>query len=1088
MLLPPALVPTPSDALRQAFKNPPASARPWVYWYFMEGNLTQAGMDADLAAMKRAGIGGAIMLEVNIGVPVGPVRYMSPEWLRLVGHAVKEADRQGIAIAFGTGPGWCGTGGPWVKPDEAMQHLVSSTTEVAGPLAFHEKLAQPKPRTPFFGLGTLTPELRKEWEDYYCDEAVLAVPTPQGHAGLSDLDEKALVYRAPYSSAPGVKPRLVPDPGAVPATETIPLNSVVDLTSKLRPDGTLDWSVPPGRWTILRFGRTLTGSTTRPAPNAGLGFETDKFERPGIDAHLRTFTDAIVRASGPNVHPDRGLTALHFDSWEMGSQNWSAHFRSLFRQHRGYDPLPYLPVLAGRIVDSVDVSERFLWDLRQTAQELVIVNHLGALRAEGKRYGLGLDVEPYDMNPTSDLALGATGTVPMGEFWSKGFGFDSEYSVDEAVSVGHTNGRPVIAAESFTADDGDGWLQHPASMKAQGDWAFATGINRFAFHRYQHQPELDAYPGMTMGPYGVHWERTQTWWDMVPAYHAYVTRCQNLLRQGLPVADILYLAPEGAPNVFVPPADAKIGRLPDRRGYNFDACAPGTLIERAQVEHGRIAFPDGMSYRVLVLPRSETMTPALMRKVKSLVDEGATVIGGLPRRSPSLVGYPACDGEVSRLAALIAKKVVADREKTTVPLGLEGAQWIWTEGDAKTAAPVGTQTFRQTLTLPTGRPILSARVAATADNTFRLTVNGHEAAEGYDFHRIQEADVTPLLHAGDNAVVFSVVNEGATPNPAGAILKLEVRFRDGGTATLVTDGAWPNAKPLGPWTTAPWNLNASNLPRPDLYPSYASTTRLMARTTPPDLETAGEALRYGHRRIGTTDVYFVANRFETPFTGTATFRTGGQPEWWDPMTGETRPLPRFTRNGATTSVPLRLPSFGSGFVVFRPSAARSGRGENFPRSSSLATLNGGWSVAFEPRFGGPASVRFDRLDDWKDRPEPAIRYYSGKAVYRTTFDGTAATVLSLGEVKNMASVRINGRELGVAWCAPWQVRIPKGVLKPRGNRLEITVANLWVNRLIGDAGLPPEKRVTKTTWSPYRPDSPLQPSGLLGPVRLMREN
>ncbi len=1082
MLIPALVAPSPLEAIRAEFRSPPASARPWVYWYFMEGAMTRKGMTADLEAMRKAGIGGAIFLEVNIGIPVGLVRYMSPEWRKMVGYAVHEADRLGIEIALGTGPGWCGTGGPWVEPEGAMQHLVSSETTVVGPIAYRGTLPQPRPRTPFFGEGTLTPELRKKWESYYRDEAVVAMPADEGKTGLSDLDEKSLVYRAPFSSAPSVKAFLTPESRVEKGASRI-----IDLTGRIGKDGTLDWAVPPGRWTILRFGRTLTGSTTRPAPDAGLGFETDKFETAGIDAHLGTFIDAIVKETGPNVHPGRGLTTLHFDSWEMGSQNWSAHFRAEFQKRRGYDPLRYLPVMAGRIVDSVDVSERFLWDLRQTAQELVIANHLGAIRAKAKGYGLGLDVEPYDMNPTSDLALGATANVPMGEFWSKGYGFDSEYSVNEAVSVGHTNGRPIVAAESFTADDRDGWLQHPASMKAQGDWALATGINRFAFHRYQHQPDPNAFPGMTMGPYGVHWERTQTWWDMVPAYHTYLSRSQNLLRKGLSVADILYLVPEGAPNVFQPPADATVGRLPDRRGYNFDGCAPGTLIARASAKNGRIVFPDGMSYRALVLPRVETMTPELLRKVKSLVDGGVTVVGKLPRRSPSLVAYPACDWEVATLAATLKGKVVPDDGSDVAPLGLEGARWIWTaEGSPLVAAPAGVRTFRRTLTLPKGRSVASARVAATADNSFRLTVNGKAVAEGFDFHRVQEAEVAPLLNEGDNALTLVVENEGTAPNPAGAILKLEIRFKDGGQTTLVTDGSWSGAKELGDWTVAPWSLTASSLPPGQLYPSYASTARLLARSLSPDLE-AGEGLRYGHRRIGALDAYFVANRRETPFVGDATFRALGQPEWWDPLTGETRPLARFTRHGGTTTVPLRLPASGSGFVVFRPATAQKVVGrENFPQATPFATVNGPWTVAFDPKFGGPASAAFARLDDWRSHPDPGIRLYSGKATYRTTFDGAAARAITLGEVRNMASVRVNGKELGVAWCAPWQVPVPVGLLRPKGNRLEITVANLWANRLIGDAGLPPERRITRTTWSPYRADSPLLPSGLLGPVRLLR--
>ena len=180
-------------------------------------------------------------------------------------------------------------------------------------------------------------------------------------------------------------------------------------------------------------------------------------------------------------------------------------------------------------------------------------------------------------------------------------------------------------------------------MKAQTDWALATGINRLVFHRYQHQPVLDQFPGMTMGPFGIHWERTETWWDMVPAYHKYLARCQQMLRRGLPVADILYLTPEGAPHVFRPPASATTGDPPDRRGYNFDGVSPDVFIKTATVNDGRIAFPGGMTYRVLVLPRCEAMTPGLVKKIKELVEAGATVIGQPPRRSPSLAGYPQCD-------------------------------------------------------------------------------------------------------------------------------------------------------------------------------------------------------------------------------------------------------------------------------------------------------------------------------------------------------------------------------------------------------------------------------------------------------------
>ena len=255
-----------------------------------------------------------------------------------------------------------------------------------------------------------------------------------------------------------------------------------------------------------------------------------------------------------------GLTTLHMDSWEMGAQNWTPHFRAEFIRRRGYAPLPFYPVYTGQIVQSPEVSERFLWDLRQIAQELVLEFHAGHLKTYARRHGLSLSIEPYDMNPTSDLELGAVADIPMGEFWSKGFGYNSAFSCVEAASIGHVNGRPIVAAEAFTAQNNEGWKQHPASVKEQGDWAFSMGINQFYYHTFQHQPLDDRLrPGMTIGPYGVHWDRNQTWWPMAGAYHEYISRCQYLLRQGTSVADVLYLAPEAAPNVFRAPESALTG-------------------------------------------------------------------------------------------------------------------------------------------------------------------------------------------------------------------------------------------------------------------------------------------------------------------------------------------------------------------------------------------------------------------------------------------------------------------------------------------------------------------------------------------------
>jgi hypothetical protein len=273
---------------------------------------------------------------------------------------------------------------------------------------------------------------------------------------------------------------------------------------------------------------------------------------------------------------------------------------------------------------------------------------------------------------------------------------------------------------------------------------------------------------------------------------------------------------------------------------------------------------------------------------------------------------------------------------------------------------------------------------------------------------------------------------------------------------------------------------------------------LAADYVDPDFEfTAGRPdafLDFLHRRDGETEIYFVANRLGRWEEVQAKFRVlGKRPELWDPLTGEIRPATAYTKAIGRTTLPLELAPFGSIFVVFRQAipANQNGSGtKNSPTFSLPHELAGPWTVKFDPKWGGPASVRFETLVDWTTRPEAGIRFFSGTAVYQKTFDLPEALrtsgrrlVLDLGEVKELASVRLNGKDLGILWAMPLRVEITEAV-KPAGNVLEIAVTNFWPNRLIGDAALPPDKRFTRTTVT-LKKDSPLMPSGLLGPVRLM---
>ncbi len=976
------------DQIKKSFTNPPDAVRPGVYWYFMDGNLSRQEMTADLESMKKAGIGNVIFLEVNVGVPRGKIDFLSPAWQELFAHAMRETKRLGITLTLGVGPGWTGSGGPWVKAEESMRHLVAGSVNVNGGKAEKIKLPVPEPYPPFFGESNLTPELKEKWEAYYQDVAVLAFPTPLKNVKIEDIDEKALYVRAPYTSMPGVKPFLSEPFFEETEDESyaIDQNDIIDVTQYLKTDDTLQWNVPEGKWTIMRFGMRNNGAVTRPAPYPGIGFECDKFDTTAFKNHFDTFIGKLFSVSNfKRASKEGGLFRLHMDSWEMGAQNWSDNFREEFENRRGYDLLPFLPVYAGEIVDNKEISERFLWDLRMTAQELILENHATYIKKLGQQYELGLSIEPYDMTPCADLDLGAVADVPSCEFWFKGHGFNSSFSCVEATSIAHIKGKPIVAAEAFTADSGEGFAAYPGSLKNQGDWAFSAGINQFIYHTFVHKALGEHLrPGMTMGPYGVHWDRGQTWWPMVSDYHKYVSRCSFVLQQGQTVADILYLTPEGAPHVFRPPHSAMEGNdtIPDRKGYNFDGCSPQMLAE-ASVKNHKIVFPGGASYHLLVMPIQKTMTPHVLAKIEELIRAGANVIDIPPLKSPSLVNYPQCDVNVKKTAEKIWDTTLPPKEITVQKYGKGKIYW---GGD--------------------------------------------------------------LSYSPDN----------------------------------------------------------------ELYPSYEATSFLLKQMgVDEDFKSSNGKIRYTHKKLKDADIYFIANRTDDTFQTKCSFRVEeGAIELWNPLTGEIRELPQYTREKNYTSLPLTFDAFQSYFIVFdtTKTPTKNNNAKNFSNLVPLQQIEGEWNVSFDPRWGGPEEAVFPSLSDWSQNKDEGIKYYSGIATYKKIFNFNSKVngeriYLHLGEVKNIARVKLNEKELGVVWTAPWQVEITD-VLTEGENHLEIDVANLWINRLIGDEHYPddgikngkwpewlvnktprPTKRFTFSTYKFYTKDSPLVKSGLLGPVQLL---
>jgi hypothetical protein len=997
MLPPMARLNAAERDLERGFLNPPDAAKPWVYWFWLNGNITREGITADLEAMKRAGLGGVLIMEVNQGAPLGPAAFMSDQWRALFKYMISEAQRLGLEVNMNNDAGWNGSGGPWVPLDKAMQVVVTSETRIAGGKRFDGVLPMPHAN-----------------KGFYRDIAVLAFPTPRNPPGIDcrvkNLPAKSVSW--PYIS--GYSTGTDRD-AKVPAEATIDRERLVDLTARVSGDGKLVWDAPAlardgaasrseRDWTIVRFGHTFSGAESHPAPAAGTGPECDKLSKEAIEVHFNGLIGKLIQDVGPLA--EKTLTATHVDSWEVGGQNWTPKMREEFKRLRGYDMLPFLPVLTGRFVDGVDRTERFLWDLRQTVSELLTENYIGHLGKLAHDRGLRLSMEAYG-TPALDMDVINHVDEPVCEFWWSGGG-RLDWTLKAMASAAHVNGRPIVGAEAFTSNRHEKWRGHPANIKVRGDRVFCGGVNRFIIHRYAMQPwAKDRRPGMSMGPYGLHYERTQTWWEDSIAWHQYLARCQYLLRQGTFVADVLSLHPEEPMQRF------NLLTLP---GYDYDGISPQAFLGQVTMENGRLTLPSGMQYRLLVLSGTNTknMTVPMLKKIKRLVEDGAVILGSAPETTPGLADYPHADEELKQMAAE-----------------------LWGTDD---------------------------------------TVKERVVGKGRVFRGMKPEEVLAKL---------------------------------------------------------------------DVAPDFSSD----------------QEVGWIHRTVNGMEIYFVANGKAQLLQTTCTFRTSGKrPELWDPETGRIAPVRHYEEGAGQVRMPIRLEPGGSVFVVFRPGAlppsqrvtsvAHNGRavapaaaalpaidlvrGEVWqPGTYAIQTadgksrrfeigalpeplaIGGPWELRFPPHGGAPEHVTLEKLVSWSQHADPGVRYFSGTATYHKTIDVPRDMLgkhrrlyLDLGRVEVMAKVKFNSNDLPVLWKPPYRVEITNAV-QPGGNTLEISVVNLWPNRMIGDEQLPedssrnpdgtlrewpkwlgegkpsPTGRFTFTTWRLWKKGDSLLESGLLGPVRIL---
>ena len=441
--------------------------------------------------------------------------------------------------------------------------------------------------------------------------------------------------KAAFSAATNIYAMATPP---APAEDIVRKAGVIDLTAKIRPDGTLDWAPPAGKWVVLRIGYSLTGHQNSPASPEATGLEVDKLNRGYVKAYFENYLNQYKNATG-GLMGKRGLQYIITDSWEAGTANWTDDMMAEFSKRRGYAMKLWLPALAGHVVESAEATDRFLWDFRKTLSELVAENHYDQLTDILKERGMARYSESHESGRAfigDGMDVKRTAAVPMSAMWTTQPGRTSaQYDADvrESASVAHIYGQNLVAAESLTAGSG-AWSFSPETLKPTADREMSMGLNRFVIHTSVHQPVNDKIPGLGLGPYGQWFTRHETWAEQAKPWTTYLARSSYMLQQGKFVADIAYYYGEDSNITALFSANPP----PIPAGYAFDYVNTDALLKQLQVgPDGSMATPTGMNYRVLALdPNSRHMPLAVLRKIRDMVNAGAAVAGPKPIDSPSL--------------------------------------------------------------------------------------------------------------------------------------------------------------------------------------------------------------------------------------------------------------------------------------------------------------------------------------------------------------------------------------------------------------------------------------------------------------------
>ncbi|MDA3924031.1 MAG: glycosyl hydrolase [Kiritimatiellae bacterium] len=647
-------------SLEQDFKKPPREVGVRCWWWWLNGNVTKEAITRDLEAMHDKGFSGAMIFDANGGnqrgnanVPNGPM-YGSDEWTELYLHALNEAKRLDLKIGLSIQSGW-NLGGPGVTLDDKAKQITSLEIRVDGAVEINQKLPVPKANY-----------------DYYRDICVLAYPCKvvtglpfKLSARLLDKNGKGLTAGIAGAAKPisnlaaktgakelgGSAPDcrfLLDDTPAVAGEEDTSLDDIIDISDKVSKDGTLKWSAPAGAWTILRIGYTPTLAHVSTSSDNWQGHVLDYLSKDVFNRYWYDVVDPLLKKAGPLA--GTVLTQLETDSWECGGLNWSPGFAEDFKKFNGYDVIKYLPVVAGKIIESREKSNAFLADFRKTIAHCVSENHYRTFAENAAKYNIGIQPEcsgPH-AGPIDGIKNYSHSDIVMSEFWAPSPhrpNPPNRFFVKQASSAAHIYGKRYVGAEAFTTI-GPHWndlLWH--DQKPAMDYEFCEGLNMIFFHTFTCSPKEMGLPGQEYFA-GTHVNPQVTWWDESDVFMDYINRIQSVVQRGEFVADVLYYYGDHVPNIAVNKGFNRAGSLP---GYDYDVTNEDILL-RLKVVDGRIVVPGGVYYRILVLPDHKVLSLAALKKVDELLGQGATVLGPKPERLVSLVGGEAAQREFHELA------------------------------------------------------------------------------------------------------------------------------------------------------------------------------------------------------------------------------------------------------------------------------------------------------------------------------------------------------------------------------------------------------------------------------------------------------